>query len=76
MDLAMRPSVNTTKIMRSLFQLIAVILAGFAANFLWKGDIDGVFISIVLAAVSFLLSIRFQIKERMKEREADNAHDA
>lgn len=62
--------------MRSLFQLIAMILAGFAAYFLWKGDTDGVFISVVLAAVSFLLSIRFQIKERMKEREADNAPDA
>ena len=55
--------------MKLLFQIVAVILTGFAAYFLWKGDTDGVFISIVLAAVSFLLSLRFQIKARMKQRE-------
>ncbi len=57
--------------MKLLFQIVAAALLGFAAYFLWKGDSEGVFISVVLAAVSFLLSLRFTIKARMKEREAD-----
>ena len=57
--------------MRILFQIIAVVLAGIAAYFLWKVDTDGVFVAGVLAAVSFLLSIRFQIKARMKQRKAE-----
>lgn len=61
--------------MKLLFQIVAAALLGFAAYFLWKGDADGVFISPVLGAVSFLLSLRFQIKARMKEREGDTISD-
>ena len=57
--------------MKLLFQIVAAVLIGFAAYFLWKGDTDGVFISLVLSAVSFLLSLRFQIMARMKAREAE-----
>ncbi len=52
-----------------IFQIIAVILIGVAAFFLWNGNKDGVFIAAVLGAVSFFLSIRFQVKERLKEKE-------
>ena len=52
-----------------IFQVAAVILIGVAAFFLWKGNNDGLFIAAVLGAVSFFLSIRFQVKERMKQKE-------
>ena len=61
--------------MTRVFQILAAALIGFAAYFLWKGDTDGVFISLVLSAVSFLLSLRFQIKARIKEREAGKDQD-
>lgn len=55
--------------MERIFQILAVILAGVAAFFLWKGDSDGAFVAAVLGAVSFFLSVRFQVKERIKQRE-------
>lgn len=57
--------------MERVFQIVAVILAGIAAYFLWKGNGDGAFVSGVLGAVSFFLSVRFQVKERNKLREAE-----
>jgi hypothetical protein len=51
-----------------LFQILAVILAGIAAYFLWADDIDSVFVAGVLSIVSYLLSMRFQIKERLRQR--------
>jgi hypothetical protein len=56
-----------------IFQIIAVILIGVAAFFLWNGNKDGVFIAAVLGAVSFFLSIRFQVKERLKQKEDKSA---
>ena len=53
--------------MERIFQIIAVILAGIAAYFLWQGNADGAFVSGVLGAVSFFLSVRFQVKDRMKK---------
>lgn len=55
-----------------IFQILAVILIGVAAFFLWRGNNDGLFVSAVLGAVCFFLSIRFQVKERMEQREAEN----
>jgi len=57
--------------MERLFQILAAVLAGIAAFFWWKGNIEGLFVSAVLGAVSFFLSIRFQVKERLKRREAE-----
>lgn len=56
-----------------IFQVTAVILIGVAAFFLWNGNKDGVFIAAVLGAVSFFLSIRFQVKERLKRKEDKSA---
>ena len=61
---------EANKQMERLFQILAVILIGVAAFFLWKDNNDGVFVSAVLGAVCFFLSIRFQVKERMKLRES------
>lgn len=53
--------------------ILAVVLAGVAAYFLWVDSTDGLFLAAVAGAVSFFLSIRFQVKGRLKEREADSA---
>lgn len=57
--------------MERIFQIVAVIFAGIAAYFLWKGNGDGAFVSGVVGAVSFFLSVRFQVKERNEQREAE-----
>jgi len=57
--------------MERLFQILAVILAGVAAYFWWLGNTDWLFLSAVGGAVCFFLSIRFQVKERLKVREAE-----
>jgi len=57
--------------MERIFQITAVILIGVAAFFLWKGDNDAMFVSAVVGAVCFFLSVRFQVKERLKLRETD-----
>ena len=54
--------------LEKIFQILAVILIGVAAYFLWRGNSDGLFVSAVIGAVCFFLSVRFQVKERMDER--------
>ena len=54
-----------------LFQILAAILIGVAVFFLWRGNVDGLFVSAVLGAVCFFLSIRFQVKERLDRRAAE-----
>lgn len=56
-----------------IFQIAAVVLAGAAAYFLWIGNRDYGFVAVVLGCVSFFLSVRFQVKERNRVREAENA---
>ena len=58
--------------MERFFQILAVVLAGIAAFLLWRGIADMAFIAAVLGAVSFFLSIRFQVKERLKQRESES----
>lgn len=53
------------------FQILAVILAAVAAYFFWRDDTDAMFAAAVLGAVSFFLSIRFQVKERLAQRESE-----
>lgn len=57
--------------MERTFQIVAVILAGIAAYFLWKGNGDGAFVAGVFGAVSFFLSVRTQVQQRNKERERE-----
>lgn len=56
--------------MDRVFQIVAVILAGIAAYFLWMGNNDGAFVSAVLGCVAFFLSVRFQVKARNAERDS------
>lgn len=57
--------------MERFFQILAVILAGIAAFFLWRNNTDAMFVSAVLGSVCFFLSYRFQVSERMKQRKAE-----
>jgi hypothetical protein len=57
--------------MERIFQILAAILAGVAAYFLWQGNTDRAFIAAVFGAVAFFLSFRFQAGERMKQRAAE-----
>jgi len=57
--------------MERIFQILAVILIGVAAFFAWRGNTDAVFIAAVAGAVSFFLSVRFEIGKRVKQREAE-----
>ena len=59
----------TNKTLERVFQVIAVILVGVAAFFLFFARTDAAFISAVLGSVAFFLSIRFQVKERVEERD-------
>ena len=54
--------------MERFFQIAAVILGGVAAYFLWRGNSDGAFISAVLGAVCFFLSVRVQVKGSLIEQ--------
>ena len=56
-----------------VFQIIAVILGGIAAYFLWAGNTEGAFVSAVLGCVAFFLNIRFQVKERNQAREQERS---
>jgi hypothetical protein len=58
-----------------IFQVLAVVLAGMAAYFLWVGNKDYGFVSVVLGAVSFFLSVRFEVKERNRIRELEREPD-
>lgn len=55
----------------TVFQILAVVLAGSAGYFLWRGNGDGAFVSAVLGCVAFFLSVRFQVKARNTVREAE-----
>lgn len=61
--------------MERFFQILAVILAGVAAYFLWEGNADRAFATAVFGAVSFFLSVRFQVKARNDQREAERLEE-
>ena len=61
--------------MERFFQIAAVILAGVAAYFLWNSNGDGAFVAAVFGAVAFFLSVRFQVKGRLEQREAERLRE-
>ncbi|HEV8593567.1 MAG TPA: hypothetical protein VGQ55_15790 [Pyrinomonadaceae bacterium] len=54
--------------MERIFQAAVVVFALAAAYFLWVSNSDWAFATGVLAAASFFLSIRFQMKARNDDR--------
>jgi len=61
--------------MERLLQILAVILLGIAAFFFWRGDSDWLFACVVLSTCVFFLSMRFRIKARMLQSEAEQTPD-
>jgi len=61
--------------MERLLQILAVILLGIAAFFFWRGDSDWLFACVVLSICVFFLSMRFRIKARMLQSEAEQTPD-
>ena len=61
--------------MERFFQITAVILIGVAVFFWWQGNADGLFVSAVFGAISFFLSVRFQVKDRLRQREAEREEE-
>jgi membrane protein implicated in regulation of membrane protease activity len=61
----------SNKTIETLFQILAAVLLGVAAYFLWQGNYEGVFVSSVLSSVSYFLSYRYQVRERLDRRDAE-----
>jgi hypothetical protein len=62
--------------MERILQILAAALLLAAAYFLWQDTVDWAFVCGVLAACSFFLAMRFQIKGRMAVRaEAEISDD-
>ncbi|MBX7173713.1 MAG: hypothetical protein K1X72_22275 [Pyrinomonadaceae bacterium] len=58
------------------FKILAVVLLGVAAFFLWLNNMDGVFVSAVIGAVCFFVSIRFQITEKSNRKDAETQRNS
>ena len=58
-------------IIERVFQIVSIVLAAAAGYLFWIGQRDYTFVAAVLACLCFFLSIRFQVKERNKIREAE-----
>lgn len=56
--------------MTIIVQIVAVVLAGFAAYFLWIDNVDWSLALFAFAVCSYFLGMRFQIKARLDERKA------
>ena len=54
-----------------IFQILTAVFIGVAVYFVWLKDYDNLFVIAVLAVCSFFLSMRFQIKERLDQRERE-----
>ena len=57
--------------MEGIFRISAVVLIGVAAFFLWSRIFEVAFISAAVGCVSFFLSVRSQVKERVDKRNAE-----
>ena len=57
--------------MARLFQLLAVVLAGAAAYFLWTSQPEAAFVTVVLGVVSFLFGVRTDMKEQNRIHKAE-----
>jgi hypothetical protein len=56
-----------------LFRLLALLFIAAAAYFFWTAYTDGVFVAGVLGVACYFLSLRVQIKRRMRKQETDES---
>jgi hypothetical protein len=52
-----------------IFKIIAILFIPVAIYLYWQSNMDGVFIAAVLGSVCFFLSIRFDLREKVKASE-------
>ena len=57
--------------MARLFQLLAVVLAGAAAYFLWTSQPEAAFVTVVLGVVAFFFGVRTDMKEQNRIHKAE-----
>jgi len=57
--------------MKKFFQLLAVVLAGAAAYFLWTSQPEAAFVTVVLGVVSFFFGVRTDMKEQNRIHKAE-----
>ncbi len=58
------------------FRVAAVTFIAIAAYFLWSDNRDGMFVTAVLGAASYFISLRFQTKDRLKNRDLERPDEA
>lgn len=59
----------SNKTIERIFQAAALVLMLGAAYFLWLHDYERVFVLAVVGSLSFLIGLRFQVKQRLVDRE-------
>ena len=57
--------------MKKFFQLLAVVLAGAAAYFLWTSQPEAAFVTVVLGVVAFFVGVRTDMKEQNRIHKAE-----
>ena len=61
----------SNKLVERMFQLFAAALIGVAVYYYLSGNMDRVFVAAVLGSLCFFIGIRFQVKERLQNRDDD-----
>lgn len=57
------------KSLERIFHVAAAVLVLAAGYSLWEGDHERVFVFAVLGSLSFFIGFRFQVKQRLAERD-------
>jgi len=55
------------------FRILAVILLGVAVFFWYRDESDWAFAGVVCASAAYFLAMRFQMKERVRQADAEAA---
>ena len=57
--------------MERTFKVLSFVFIAIAFFFVWRQDLDGVFVAGVIGAACFFLSMRYEIQARREKREAE-----
>jgi len=52
-------------------KILSFVFIAIAFFFVWRGDVDAVFVSGVIGACCFFLSMRYEIQARRERRDAE-----
>lgn len=62
--------------MDRIFQVLSAVLVGVAIFFWYRENSDGTFAAVVCAIASFFIAMRIQMKERIRQADAEEAANA